>query len=55
MAEKDLYKDITMKELLIILRKLRIQYINGTRILFPVKLKGIYSKAYPSLCRHSNG
>ena len=36
MAEKDLYKDMTMKELLIILRKLRVQYINGTRILFPV-------------------
>ena len=36
MAEKDLYKDMTMKELLIILRKLRVQYINNTRILFPV-------------------
>ena len=36
MAEKDFYKDMTMKELLIILRKLRVQYINGTRILFPV-------------------
>jgi transposase len=36
MAEKDLYKDMTMKELLMILRKLRIQYINNIRILFPV-------------------
>jgi transposase len=36
MAEKDLYKDMTMKELLMVLRKLRVQYINGTRILFPV-------------------
>ena len=36
MAEKDIYKDMTMKELLMTLRKLRVQYINGTRILFPV-------------------
>jgi hypothetical protein len=36
MAEKDLYREMTMKELLIILRKLRVQYINNSRILFPV-------------------
>ncbi|CEJ07921.1 Hypothetical protein DEACI_2393 [Acididesulfobacillus acetoxydans] len=36
MLEKDLYKKMTMKKLLITLSKLRIQVVNGTRILFPL-------------------
>jgi transposase len=36
MVEKDLYRRMTMKEMLIVLKKLRVQYINGARILFPL-------------------
>jgi len=36
MAEKDLYRTYTMKELLHVLAKLRIQEINGQTILAPV-------------------
>jgi transposase len=36
MLYKELYEDMTLKEMLLILKKLRIQYINGHRILFPV-------------------
>jgi hypothetical protein len=36
MLEKELYKKMTMKKLLLILKKLRIQYVNGYRILFPL-------------------
>ncbi|KJS46730.1 MAG: hypothetical protein VR66_23765, partial [Peptococcaceae bacterium BRH_c23] len=36
MLEKELYKRMTMKKLLISLSKLRLQIINGTRILFPL-------------------
>jgi hypothetical protein len=34
MLDKDLYKNMTMKKLLLILSKLRVQHINGQRILF---------------------
>jgi transposase len=36
MLEKGLYKKMTMKDLILILKKLRIQYINGQGILFPL-------------------
>lgn len=36
MLDKDLYRHMTMKKLIIILAKLRIQEINGQRILFPL-------------------
>jgi transposase len=36
MLEKDLYKRMTMKEMLLILKKLRIQHVSGRRILFPL-------------------
>lgn len=36
MLEKNLYQKMTMKKLLITLAKLRIQVVNGTRILFPL-------------------
>lgn len=36
MAEKNLYKKMTMKKLLLTLSKLRIQHINGTDILYPL-------------------
>lgn len=36
MLDKDLYKKMTMKKLLLILSKLRVQHINGQRILFPL-------------------
>lgn len=36
MAEHDMYKNYTMRELLNILAKLRVQDINGRRILYPV-------------------
>ncbi|MEW6616798.1 MAG: IS1634 family transposase [Thermodesulfobacteriota bacterium] len=36
MLEKDLYKKLTMKKLLMTLSKLRVQVVNGTRILFPL-------------------
>ncbi|EGW37655.1 hypothetical protein [Desulfosporosinus sp. OT] len=36
MLEKELYKRMTIKKLLISLSKLRLQIINGTRILFPL-------------------
>jgi transposase len=44
MLEKDLYMKMTMKKLLMALSKLRIQEINGTRILFPLtkEQKSIY-------------
>jgi transposase len=34
--EKELYKKMSMKEMIIILKKLRVQYIDGHRILFPL-------------------
>ncbi|MDD2402891.1 MAG: IS1634 family transposase [Clostridia bacterium] len=44
MLAKGLYKKMTMKKLLLTLSKLRIQEINGTRILFPLtkEQKNIY-------------
>jgi len=36
MSEKDIYKNLTLKSLLKVLEKLRVQYVNGSRILFPV-------------------
>jgi transposase len=36
MSEKDLYKNLTMKSMLKILEKLKVQYVNGSRILFPL-------------------
>lgn len=36
MLDKNLYKKMTMKEMLMILKKLRVQYVNGHRILFPL-------------------
>ena len=44
MLQKDLYKKMTMKKMLMVLSKLRIQEINGTRILFPLtkNQKAIY-------------
>jgi len=36
MFEKDLFKSMTMKEMLFSLKKLRVQYINQHRILFPI-------------------
>lgn len=44
MLEKDLYKKMTMKKLLMTMSKLRVQIVNGTRILFPLTKdqKGIY-------------
>lgn len=36
MLDQNLYKNMTMKNLLIILSKLRVQHINGVRILFPL-------------------
>jgi len=44
MLDKDLYKNMTMKKLLLILSKLRVQHINGQRILFPLtkEQKAIY-------------
>jgi transposase len=36
MLDKGLYKQMTMKKLLMTLTKLRIQEINGARILFPL-------------------
>lgn len=44
MLDQDLYKKVTMKKLLLILSKLRVQLINGQRILFPLtkEQKAIY-------------
>jgi len=44
MHDQGLYKKMTMKKLLMTLSKLRVQEINGTRILFPLtrEQKGIY-------------
>ena len=36
MLERELYKRFSIKELILTLSKLRVQYINGQRILFPV-------------------
>ena len=36
MSAKDLYADISLKKLIKTLERLRVQYINGSRILFPV-------------------
>lgn len=43
MLDKDLYKSMTMKKLLLTLSKLRVQHIHGQRILFSLtKQKAIY-------------
>jgi len=44
MHDQGLYKKMTVKKLLMTLSKLRVQEINGTRILFPLtrEQKGIY-------------
>ena len=44
MLDKGLYKNMTMKKLLLILSKLRVQHINDQRILFPLtkEQKAIY-------------
>ena len=52
MMENGLYMKMTMARLILILEKLKVQYINGNRILFPVtkEQKGIYDAfgiAYP--------
>ena len=36
MLDQNLYKNMTMKSLLMTLSKLRVQHINGVRILFPL-------------------
>jgi hypothetical protein len=36
MSDNDLYRQLTMKKLIITLAKLRVQEINGHRILFPL-------------------
>ena len=47
MLEKDLYKKMTMKKLLMVLSKLRVQIVNGTRILFPLtKEQKVIYKAF---------
>jgi len=47
MMDKGLYKRMTMKKLLLILSKLRVQHINGQRILFPLtKEQKIIYKAF---------
>ena len=47
MLEKDLYKKMTMKKLLMVLSKLRVQIVNGTRILFPLtKEQRVIYKAF---------
>ena len=44
MLNKGLYRSMTMRQLFLTLSKLRVQYVNGTRILFPVSKtqRGIY-------------
>ena len=44
MLDKELYKQMTMRKLLMTLSKLRVQTINGDRIMFPLtkEQKGIY-------------
>jgi hypothetical protein len=44
MLDQDLYKKMTMKKLLLLLSKLRVQHINDQRILFPLtkEHKAIY-------------
>jgi flagella basal body P-ring formation protein FlgA len=36
MTEKNMYRDMTLKEMLLILKKLRLQTIAGKQILFPL-------------------
>jgi transposase len=36
MQEKNIYQKMTMKEMLMILKKLKVQYVGGHRILFPL-------------------
>ena len=53
MSSKDIYRYMTMKSLIKTLEKLRVQYINGSRILFPLtkQQKDIYDAFdldYPS-------
>jgi hypothetical protein len=36
MVEKNMYRDFTLKELIHHLEKLRVQYISGERILYPL-------------------
>ncbi|RIV18569.1 hypothetical protein D2Q93_13870 [Alicyclobacillaceae bacterium I2511] len=44
MLDQGLYKGMTMKKLLLILSKLRVQHMNGQHILFPLtkEQKAIY-------------
>lgn len=44
MSDQNLYKKMTMKKLLLLLSKLRVQHIKGQRILFPLtkEQKAIY-------------
>ena len=47
MLDKNLYKSMTMKKLLLILSKFRVQHINGQRILFPLtKEQKVIYKAF---------
>jgi transposase len=47
MLEKELYKKMTMKKLLMTLSKLRVQVVNGTRIIFPLtKEQKVIYKAF---------
>jgi hypothetical protein len=39
MTEKNMYRDMTLKEMLLILKKLRLQTIAGKQILFPLTVK----------------
>jgi len=47
MMDKGLYKRMTIKEMLLALKKLRVQYVNGHRILFPsTKLQKLIFDAF---------
>jgi transposase len=54
MVEKNMYQDMTLKEMLLILKKLRVQTIAGKQILFPLTAQqraifGAFSLKEPSL------
>lgn len=58
MIEKRLYKQMTMKDLIRTMEKLRTQVIDDRRILFPLtkKQRGIYEPlACGYLCRYKMG
>jgi len=47
MLDKGLYKNMTMKKLLLVLSKLRVQHVSGQRILYPLtKEQKVIYKAF---------